>query len=156
MKLSTKSRYGTRAMLDIALNDGHGPVQLKDLAKRQDLSMKYLEQIVPNLKNAGLIRSIRGAGGGYILAKPARNITLLDIVEPLEGTLVPVECVGNPHVCHRIKECAVHDIWREVQLSMNNILKSHTLADLAEQQRAKSKHSKQPVICSAKLKLSFT
>jgi Rrf2 family protein len=151
MKLSTKSRYGTRAMLDIALNDGFGPVHLRDLAKRQELSMKYLEQIVPSLKTAGLVRSIRGAGGGYVLAKPSEEITLLDIIEALEGSLVPVECVSNPRVCHRIPECAVHDIWREVQCGMNNILRSHTLADLVGQQLEKSIDSKQPIICSPKL-----
>lgn len=150
MKLSTRSRYGTRAMLDIALNDGYGPVQLKDLARRQELSMKYLEQIVPNLKAAGLIRSIRGAGGGYVLAKPARDITLLNIIEVLEGSLVPVECVSNPHLCARTSECAVHDIWREVQYGMNNILSSHTLEDLAEKQMVKS-NGRHPIVCSAKM-----
>jgi Rrf2 family protein len=140
-------------MLDIALNDGYGPVQLKDLAKRQDLSMKYLEQIVPSLKTAGLIRSIRGAGGGYILAKSARDITLLDIVEALEGSLVPVECVSNPRICPRTTVCAVHDIWREVLYGMNSVLISYSLADLAERQLTKSS-SRQPIVCSAKL--SFT
>ncbi|MBI4733650.1 MAG: Rrf2 family transcriptional regulator [Rubrobacteridae bacterium] len=115
MKLSTKSRYGTRAMLDIALNCEQGPVHLRDLADRQGLSMKYLEQIVPSLKAAGLIRSIRGANGGYKLAKDPSKITLLSIVEALEGVLVPVECVGDPQLCSRAPECAVHDIWKEFQ-----------------------------------------
>jgi Rrf2 family protein len=124
-------------MLDIAINSKQQPVHLKDLAERQELSMKYLEQIVPSLKTAGLIRSIRGANGGYTLAKDAHEITLLDIVEALEGSLTPVECVGNPTLCSRAPECAVHDIWKEVQTGIRDNLGSQTLADLVERQRVK-------------------
>jgi Rrf2 family protein len=138
MKLSTKCRYGTRAMLDIALNCNEGPVHLKDLAERQKLSVKYLEQIVPGLKIAGLIHSHRGASGGYTLAKATNKIKLLDIIEALEGCLITVDCTADPELCARSSECAVHDVWSEAQEAMCAVLDSITLADLAEQQITKS------------------
>ncbi|MDI6716148.1 MAG: RrF2 family transcriptional regulator [Actinomycetota bacterium] len=137
MKLSTKSRYGTRAMLDIALHCDKGPVSLKDMANRQGISIKYLEQIIPTLKAAGFIRSIRGASGGYVLTKDARQIKLLDIVQALEGSLAPVDCVDIPKICSRVNDCAAHDVWKELHESINKTLGSLTLADLVERQRLK-------------------
>jgi len=99
MRLSTKSRYGTRAMLDIAINYEKGPVSVKSLAKRQDISVKYMKQLIPLLKLAGLIRSVRGAGGGYTLSKHADQIKLRDIIDALEGSIFPVDCVDNPEMC---------------------------------------------------------
>lgn len=138
MKLSTKCRYGTRAMLDIALNSENGPVHLKDLAERQNLSVKYLEQIVPGLKIAGLIHGHRGAAGGYTLAKDTSTIKLLEIIEALEGCLITVDCTADPKICARSCECAVHDVWAEAQEAMNMVLESITLADLVKQQKMKS------------------
>jgi Rrf2 family protein len=137
VRLSTKCRYGTRAILDIALNGEDGPVHLKDLAKRQKLSMKYLEQIVPGLKVAGLIHSHRGANGGYTLAKTPERIKLLEIIEALEGCLITVDCTADPNLCERTNECAVHDVWAETQSAMRATLNSITLADLATQQKTK-------------------
>jgi Rrf2 family transcriptional regulator, cysteine metabolism repressor len=150
MRLSTKSRYGTRAMLDVALNCHQGPVHLRELAERQELSMKYLEQIVPSLKTAGLLKSIRGANGGYMLAKDPTKISLLDIVEALEGAIIPVECVGDPDLCSRASECAVHDVWKAFQLKMRDVLSSQTLNDLAEKQLAKG--HREPIVCAASKK----
>ncbi|MBI4733206.1 MAG: Rrf2 family transcriptional regulator [Rubrobacteridae bacterium] len=138
MKLSTKCRYGTRAILDIALNCEGGPVHLRDLAKRQKLSMKYLEQIVPGLKIAGLIHSHRGANGGYTLARTPERINLLEVIEALEGCLITVDCTADPDLCERTCECAVHDVWVEAQGAMRTTLNSITLADLAKQQKLKN------------------
>ncbi len=137
MKMSTRGRYGTRAMLDIALNYEKGPVSLKDMAQRQEISVKYLEQLIPPLKAVGLIRSIRGAGGGYTLTRHPSKINLLEIMQSLERTS-PVDCLDSPDVCSRINKCATYDVWKEIQESTNNILRSLTLADMMERQRTKS------------------
>lgn len=137
MKMSTRGRYGTRAMLDIALNYEKGPVSLKDMAQRQEISVKYLEQLIPPLKAVGLIRSIRGAGGGYTLTRHPDKINLLEIMQALER-ISPVDCLDSPDVCSRISKCATYDVWKEIQESTNNILRSLTLADMMERQRIKS------------------
>lgn len=131
MKLSTRSRYGTRAMLDLALNAEGGPVRLKDLAQRQGVSVKYLEQIIPALKNGGFVRSVRGINGGYMLAKDASQITLLEIISALEGPLAPVDCVDAPKLCPRSKACATHEVWKDVRAAIDGVLEAKTLAELA-------------------------
>ena len=134
MRLSTKSRYGTRAILDIAINYEKGPVSVKSLAKRQDISVKYMEQLIPLLKLAGLIRSVRGAGGGYTLSKHADQIKLRDIIDALEGSIFPVDCVDNPEMCDRAKKCVTYEIWKDIQNTINNMLDSITLADIVKRQ----------------------
>ena len=134
MRLSTKARYGAKAMLDIAINYEKGPVSLKSLAQRQHVSVKYMEQLIPLLKLAGLVRSIRGAGGGYTLSKDAHLINLRDIIDALEGSMFPVDCVDNPETCDRAKKCVTHVIWKEIQDTINNMLDSLTLADMVERQ----------------------
>jgi len=135
MKLSTKGRYGIRAMIDLALYYGQGPILLKDIAKRQEISKKYLEHIITSLKVAGLVRSIRGAHGGYILARPPAQIKLSQIIKVLEGSLAPVECVDNPEFCSRIEVCLTIGVWREIKRAMDKVLGSISLKDLVEQQR---------------------
>ena len=110
MRLSTKGRYGTRAMLDLALNFGKEPVLLRDIARRQEVSEKYLEHSVSALRKAGLVRSIRGARGGYVLAKPPSEIRLSEIMEVLEGSMAPVDCVDDAHVCHRANLCVSREL----------------------------------------------
>jgi len=139
MKLTTKGRYGTRAMLDIALNCENGPIPLKDLAQRQGVSIKYLEQILTTLRAAGFVRSIRGNGGGYTLAKSAHRIKILDVVQALEGSLSPVDCVDTPKLCPRARECAARELWVEMRDAINGVLGSRTLADLADRQKQKLK-----------------
>ncbi len=134
MRLSTKARYGTRAMLDIAINYEKGPVSLKGLAQRQHISVKYMEQLIPLLKLAGLVRSIRGAGGGYTLSKDAHLINLRDIIDALEGSIFPVDCIDNPETCERTKKCVTCEIWKEIQDSINNKMEALTLADMVERQ----------------------
>src|SRR3974390_992729 len=110
MKVSTKGRYGTRAMLDVALHTDDSPVHLKDIAERQEVSKKYLEALVARLEADGLLRAVRGAGGGVALARAPSDITVLDILSTLEGSLAPVECVDRPKVCSRSANCGARDL----------------------------------------------
>ena len=139
IRLSTKGRYGTRAMLELALSQDNRPVLLRDIAGRQGISTKYLEQIMPSLKSAGLVNSNRGASGGYFLARPPGKINMREIVEALEGPLKLVDCVGNARLCPEAGICAARELWQEAGSSISGILESRTLADLAEKQRKKSK-----------------
>jgi Rrf2 family protein len=146
MKLSTKGRYGTRAMLDIAVHKDNGPCVMKDISKRQDISPKYLDHILSALRRAGLIKNIRGKGGGYILSRPASAITLKDIIEAVEGSLSPVECVDNPALCDRNAECPTIDVWRNVRDAIDGVLSAATLESLVELQKKKEPSALQYVI----------
>ena len=139
MKLSTKGRYGTRLMLDLALHYGEGPVFLKDVAERQEISEKYLGHLISPLKATGLINSTRGAHGGYTLAKPPQQITLGEVIQAVEGNLTLVECVTAPNVCHRVSFCVTRDIWEEIGEKMMGVLDSTTLQDIVDRQRQKQK-----------------
>ena len=137
MKLSTKGRYGMRAILDLAMNYGQGPISLKYIAQRQEISQKYLERLITFLKLAGLVKSIRGTHGGYILAKHPSKIKLSEVIQVLEGSIALVECVENPKSCPRVNHCATREIWKKMKEAMNNVLESTTLQDLVEQQNEK-------------------
>jgi len=137
MKLSTKSRYGTRAMMDIAMHSDSGPSMLKDIAERQAVSPKYLDHILSALRKAGLIKNTRGKGGGYSLTRPASRITMKDIIEAVDGSLAPVECVDNPNVCDKIRTCATRDVWKKLKGAIEDILESTTLESLTECQEKK-------------------
>ena len=137
MKLSTRTRYGVRAMLELAASQGEGPVQIKTIAHRQDISVKYLEQLMAVLKSAGFVRSIRGAKGGYILAKPANQIKLSDVFNALEGPVTTVECVGNENYCARVTDCVARQVWAEVQQAIEKVLQSVTLQDLVDKTKDK-------------------
>lgn len=136
MKLSTRSRYGTRLMLDMARHYNEGPVQLGDIAKRQDVSVKYLEQIIIPLKRAHYIESVRGPKGGHILAKPPEKITVGEIVAVLEEGTTLVECIEDPMVCERANICPTRILWKEVSEAMFGRLQAVTLADLVERAEA--------------------
>ncbi len=140
MKLSTKGRYGTRAMVDLAFHYGQGPILLKDIAKRQQISEKYLEHIITSLKVAGLVKSIRGSHGGYILAKSPAQIKLSQVIKVLEGSIAPVECVDDPKVCSRAKLCVTRDIWKKIKRAIDEILESITLKDLVEREKKKEEN----------------
>jgi len=139
MKLSTKGRYGVRLMLDLALHAGDGPVALKDIAARQDISEKYLSNLIPLLKNAGFVHSVRGSQGGYTLARPPRELTLKDILLVLEGSMCLVECAEKPLLCQRSEDCLMRDVWCEVTGKMFEALESYTLEALTERQKLKTK-----------------
>ena len=139
MKLSTKGRYAARAMLDLAFHYGEGPILLKDIARRQQISERYLEHLITPIKVAGLVTSMRGARGGFTLAKPPSQIRLSEIIQIMEGSIAPVECVDDPKVCSRADFCVTRDIWTEMQKAMSGILESTTLQDLVQRQREKGK-----------------
>lgn len=122
MKLSTKGRYGLRAMIDLAQYSEIEPVSISSISQRQDLSERYLEQLMALLKKAGLIRSIRGAGGGYVLAKEAGNISVGDILRALEGNLEPVDCPAlgdSRHGCEASGSCVTKYVWQKINESIN-------------------------------------
>ena len=137
MKLSTRSRYGVRLMLDLALNNTRGSVYLKDIAKEEEISEKYLSLIIIPLRSAGLVNSMRGAHGGYTLAKPASQITLKEIVDVLEGDTCLVDCVKNPSACSRADTCASRDLWANLSETISQTLGSVTLEDLVRKSREK-------------------
>jgi Rrf2 family protein len=139
MKLSTRGRYGVRAMLELALNSGKSPVPLRDLASRQEISAKYLEQLLIPLKGAGLVKSVRGARGGYMLAVDPTRISLYDIVRSLEGPLAPVECVQDATYCDRVGGCTVHLVWGEMGKLLVDFLENLSLADLMARQEEKDR-----------------
>jgi Rrf2 family cysteine metabolism transcriptional repressor len=132
MKLSSRTRYGMRAILELALEYGKAPLQIKTISEREDISNKYLEQLIAMLKASGLVRSIRGPRGGYILAKPPAEIQLKDVFLTLEGPMVPAECLEHPEYCSRCTDCATREIWQELQDAIFGVLESVTLADLVE------------------------
>lgn len=138
MKLSTRARYGTRAILELAENHGQGPLQIKIIAQNQDISVKYLEQLMAILKSAGLVRSIRGPKGGYLLAKAPNQIKLSDVFNALEGPLITTECLEDESYCARVADCLARQLWAQVQKAIETVLQSMTLQDLVN----KAKESK--------------
>ena len=138
MKLSAKTRYGTRLMLDMAQHYGDGPVHLATVAQRQGISLKYLEQIIIPLKKAHYIRSVRGPKGGHQLAKPPEEIKVGEIVALLEDSASLAECSDNPMVCERSSACATRYIWQEAAQAMFDKLQSITLADLLSRNKVKA------------------
>ncbi len=137
MKLSTRTRYGTRALIELAMRKGEGPVFLKDIARQQQISLPYLEHLAAPLITGGIIRSTKGPRGGISLARDPEDIKLGEIVRLLEGSLAPVECVDNPKTCRRSNACAARDVWSRLKDAMDEVLESTTLQDLAERQRQK-------------------
>ena len=134
MKISTKGRYALRLMVDIAQHVDSGPVSLRDAARRQQLSDKYLEQIVTPLARAGLVRSVRGAGGGYLLTRKPEEYTVGDILRPLEGDLAPVECATDGVWCARSGDCLTVGLWQEIHRAVSAVVDGTTLADLLARQ----------------------
>ena len=130
MKLSTRSRYGTRMILDMAQHDNGKPVQLGDIAKRQNVSVKYLEQIIRPLKKANYIRSFRGSRGGHLLNKAPEEITVGEIVALLEGGTGLTRCAENPETCDRVDNCVTRYLWVEASKAIFNRLSTVTFADL--------------------------
>ena len=130
MKLTTRSRYGTRMLLDMALNHEDGPVQIGEIAKRQGISVKYLEQLIIPLKKAGYVSSVRGPKGGHMLAKEPEEITIGEIVHLLEGGFQLTDCLVSPTKCDRADQCATRAMWAEATQAMREKLNGTTLADL--------------------------
>ncbi|UCC16389.1 MAG: Rrf2 family transcriptional regulator [Dehalococcoidales bacterium] len=137
MRLSTKSRYGTRALLEIALHKGNSPIQLKDIAENQQLSLPYLEQLIRPLIVGGYVRSTTGPKGGVSLAKDPTDIKMIDIIQLYEGSIALVSCIDNPDVCDRSPSCVTRDLWTELKDAMSDVLGSKTLQDLINQKKEK-------------------
>ena len=130
MKLSTRSRYGARILVDLARHNGHGPIQIGEISKRQDISVKYLEQLIRPLKQASMVTSVRGPKGGHMLAKDPADITLGQIVRLFEGQAELVECISNPDQCHMSDDCQVRLAWKEATRVLYEKLDSTTISDL--------------------------
>ena len=133
MKISTKGRYALRLMIDLAIHDQGKCIRIKDIAKRQEISEKYLEQIISILNRAGYIKSVRGPQGGHRLARSPREYTVGMILRLTEGSLAPVECVEEEEtLCPRKQTCATFTVWKKMNDAINNVVDNITLADLVE------------------------
>lgn len=139
MKISTRGRYALRLMLDLAVHNTGEPVSLKDIAGRQQISEKYLEQIISMLNKAGFVRSIRGAQGGYLLKKEPSAYTVGEILRLTEGDLAPVDCVGKESgSCGRKQECVTIRVWERISQAVNQVIDQITLADMVGWQEEKA------------------
>lgn len=134
MNISTKGRYAVRAMLDLALQSGDGPTLIKDISKRQEISVLYLEQLLTRLKAAGLVRSTRGPKGGFRLTRLPSQIRIGDILQTMEGSTAPVSCVDNAMLCSRADSCVTREVWAEMKQAVDEVLESTTLQDLVKQE----------------------
>ncbi|MFZ5591642.1 MAG: RrF2 family transcriptional regulator [Bacillota bacterium] len=135
MRLSTKGHYGLKAMFDLAMHYGHQPVPLKTVAERQNISENYLEQLIVLLRKAGLVSSVRGAQGGYRLARPPQEILVGDVIRAMEGPIAPLDCVHEfaPAECDRADCCITRLVWEKVRDSIIAVLDSMTLADMCRE-----------------------
>ncbi|MBT4527469.1 MAG: Rrf2 family transcriptional regulator [Deltaproteobacteria bacterium] len=136
MKLTTKCRYGVRAVLEIAKNYNIRPTSCREIAELQDIPESYLENILIELKRAGLIISVRGAKGGFLLNRSPSSFTMLDIVLVLQKSIVPVDCILNPKKCSKVDSCIARPLWQKMYKVQENVLKSFTTIDLLDNQLA--------------------
>ncbi len=139
MKLSTRSRYGARILVDLARHLNQGPVQIGEISKRQDISVKYLEQLIRPLKQADMVTSVRGPKGGHLLAKNPEEITLGQIVRLFEGQSELVECISKPEKCSMSDDCQVRLAWKDATRVLYEKLDTTTIADLMQNNDAEKK-----------------
>ena len=137
MKISTKGRYGTRALLELAIRDSNEPVLLRNIAKKQDISLAYLEHVISPLIAAGILRSTKGPKGGISLNRKPVDIKLSEVIRLLEGSVAPTDCVDNPDICERSDTCVTRDVWCEMKTAMDNILDKTTIQDMVDRQNKK-------------------
>ncbi len=137
MKISTKGRYALRLMLDLALNNTGEYITIKSIAARQEISEKYLEQIISLLNRAGYVKSIRGAQGGYRLAKEPSEYTVGMILRLTEGSLSPIDCIENEGDCNRTGNCVTREVWQELYDAISSVVDRTTLQDLVDRQLSK-------------------
>lgn len=139
MRLSTRGRYGLKAMYQLAIYHGEGPIPLKNIADEQNLSENYLEQLVSALRKEGLLKSVRGAQGGYMLAKPPEDITVGDILRVLEGNLAPADCViDEEYECEKEESCVTKLVWMRIRDSIDEVVDSITLQDMLNENKKMS------------------
>ena len=137
MWLSRKGDYGVRALIDLALHDGEGPVQRAGIADRQEIPESYLDHLMALLRRGGFVRSVRGPGGGHLLTRRPEEICLLHVIETLEGSVAPISCVEEGEECtHSCGLCAQRPVWEEIYQDMRRRLGAVSIADLAERTRA--------------------
>jgi len=137
MKLSTRTRYAMRLLVDLALHHNEQPVTLKDIARRQEISLYYLQHLITPLITGDIILAARGTGGGVSLCCPPGEIRLSEIVRLLDGPIAPVGCVTNPDICTRSGSCVTRDVWCDMKKAIDGVLEFTTLQDLVERQRSK-------------------
>jgi Rrf2 family protein len=135
LQVSTRGRYGLRLMVALAMNYGRGITLMKDVSRSEDISEKYLGQIIIPLKGAWLVSSQRGSHGGYTLARSPEEITVRDVVEAIEGRICPAPCVEDPQECARVTSCVASHVWRKLSQDIEKSMASFTLADLARRAR---------------------
>ena len=133
MKISTKVRYGTRLLVDVAEHQMGAPVALKDVARRQEVSLDYIKHVIGPLVTAGILRTERGNAGGVMLSRPAREIPLSSVVAALQGSTAPVACVDDPFLCRRKDGCATRGVWCRVKEAVDDVLSTTTIQDLVEE-----------------------
>jgi Rrf2 family protein len=133
VKLTMKSDYGLRAVLDLAHYYGQGPVQCSDIAHRQAIPEYYLDQLLICMRKAGLIRSVRGPQGGHLLAKPPTQIMMGEVIQALDGSLAPMECVTDPGSCNQSSGCALREVWLKVDEFTQQLVMSTSIEELARQ-----------------------
>lgn len=138
MRISTRTRYGTRLLFELGYNYGKGPVLLKDIAKRQDISEKYLSKIIILLRSAGIVTSFRGAKGGYTLSRHPQEIKMREVVEVLEGDVAFLDCIKDERVCDKIERCPTREFWCGMERAMNGYLESETLDTIVENYKRKT------------------
>jgi len=137
MRLSTKAQYAVRAMVSLNLHGDGSPVTLKEIATREDISLTYLEQLFVKLRRGRIVDSVRGPGGGYMLARPASAIRVDEIIDSVEETLVPVSCMDETGRCVCTDQCASHSVWQGLAERIRHFLASITLEDLTQEAKAK-------------------
>jgi Rrf2 family protein len=142
MKFSAKSEYAIRAVLDIAIRSAEGPVQVKEIAGRQFIPERFLEQVLSGLKRAGLVKSLRGAQGGYLLGRSADQMTLADLIQAVEGPITLMECTSEEvsSRCRQSTSCVVKDVWSDVQSALVDALNSVTVEDMCRRRKEKEKY----------------
>ncbi len=134
MQLSTRARYAVRALVELAISYGEGPVKLKDIASKQNISLKYLEQVMFPLRTKGYVKTHKGSKGGYVLARKPEDINLFEIIQCVEGSLATAECVDIPEICDRVEVCVTRNVWVGLKDAIYNELSNINLAQLAEKQ----------------------
>lgn len=144
MRFSAKGEYAVRAVIDIALFGDTAPVQVKEISRRQEIPERFLEQIMSSLKKSGLVESVRGAQGGYYLLKDQSNISLIDIIEAIEGPLEIMKCTSGENIrCKEVELCALREVWSDVKETIVDALNAVSLKDICERTKSKLKVSTQ-------------
>ena len=152
MKLSTKGRYGLRAMVDLVVHSEEEPVSIASIAARQHISESYLEQLLAKLKRAGLVGSVRGAGGGYVPSRPAEEISVGDVLRALEGSLDLVDCQGlaEENMCSGADVCVTKYVWKRINDSINRTVDEIKISDLVRESREVAQKNRTPGSCCEK------